>query len=120
MMYNQSTGPLVTFNTMLSGYMDDALQGVFKQFFGTGFSDVGSSVTGLMSGAFGSIGTLFKNLIGGTMLMFIMVPASCIAWAFVIGFVLPAFNVLLFTQAARGMSKVLGEEVDVSSLTRMI
>jgi len=124
MLYNSSMGPLVSFNTMLVSYISDTgaggFQGVFTRFFGNSFSDAGSSVTGLMSGVFGSIGTLFKNLVGTTMLTFLMVPASCIAWAFVIGFILPTFNVLLFTQAARDMSKILGEEVDVTSLTRMI
>ena len=48
---------------------------------------------------------MFQKLIGSTMLFFLIIPVSVVSWAFTIGFVLPAFNVLIFTQAAKGLSK---------------
>ena len=50
-----------------------------------------------------------------------MVPAvATVSWAFTIGFIVPAVNLMIFTMAAKGLSKSFGDEVDISSLTRMI
>jgi hypothetical protein len=117
-------GPLVTFNTMLDGYMKDNSQGGFmdnfSSFFGNNYSDVSGGVLDLMGGMFTSIGTVFQKLIGNTMLFLLIVPSSAVSWAFAIGFVIPTFNIIIFTQAARGLSRAFGEEVDITSLTRMI
>jgi hypothetical protein len=43
-----------------------------------------------------------------------------VSYAFAIGFIVPAFNIIIFTQAAKGLSQSFGDEVDISSLTRMI
>jgi hypothetical protein len=47
-------------------------------------------------------------------------PISVVGKAFMVGYLMPAFNILIFTQAALSLSKSFGEEVDISSLTRMI
>jgi hypothetical protein len=125
MLYNKAGGPLVTFNDMLGSYLGDATQGDnfqshFKGFFGNNFSDVGTGAVDLMGGLFTGIGTLFQKLVGNTMLFFLVIPVSAISWAFAVGFVIPTFNVIIFTEAAKGLSKSFGEEVDISSLTRMI
>jgi hypothetical protein len=124
MLYNKNGGPLVTFNMMLGNYLGDAsaggFQDKFKGFFGNNFSDVGSGMVDLMGGLFTGIGTIFQKLIGSTMLFFLVLPVSAVSWAFAVGFVIPTFNIIIFTQAARGLSKSFGEEVDVTSLTRMI
>lgn len=117
-------GPLLTFNSMLTQYMSDtstgSFQSTFSSFFTGNFSDIGSSVMDLVGGVLGGLGTVFQKLIGTMMLFFLIVPCAAVSWAFAIGFIVPTFNIIIFTQAARGLSKVFGEEVDVSSLTRMI
>jgi hypothetical protein len=113
-------GPLVTFRSMLSQYMGtgagsflDHLKNFYEQNFTGGFID-------LVGGVFSGIGTIFQNVIGSLFLMILLIPVSVVSWAFAIGFVVPAFNIIVFTQAAKGLSKAFGDEVDISSLTRMI
>jgi hypothetical protein len=124
MFYNKSSGPLVSFGSLLNQYVGDLTNGSFsdnfKYFFGTNFSDVGGSVTDLISGVVGGIGTLLQRVVGNTFLMLMIFPISIVSWAFAIGFVVPAFNLIVFTQAAKSLSKSFGDEVDISSLTRMI
>ncbi len=121
---NSACGPLVTFRSMLAQYFGDTsfggFQENFKSFFSSNFTDVSGSILGIMGGLFTGLGTFLEKLLGGTMLLLIIFPASAVSWAFVVGFVVPTFNVIIFTQAARGLSRTFGEEVDISSLTRMI
>lgn len=117
-------GPLVTFRSMLTQFFGDtstgSFQDHFKGFFNSNFTDIGTGAVDLMGGLFTGIGTLFQNLIGTTMLFFLIIPMSAVSWAFAVGFVTPVFNIIIFTQAARSLSKSFGEEADISSLTRMI
>jgi hypothetical protein len=52
--------------------------------------------------------------------LFISAPASTIAMAFAACFLVPALNILIFVQAIKSLSKTLGEEIDVTVLTRLI
>ncbi len=114
-------GPLVTYRSMLSQFLGDTTSGSFldrlSNFYNTNFT---GGVVNLVTGVFSGIGTLFSNLVGSIFLTVMMIPISVVSWAFAIGFVVPAFNLIIFTQAARGLSKTFGDEVDISSLTRMI
>jgi hypothetical protein len=131
MFYSPVGGPLVTFRAMLTQYMSDGCDpgaspdqvcftGHFRRFYSTNFTGIGSSLIDLIGGVVGGLGSLFQNLIGNMFLMLMLFPISVVSWAFAIGFVVPAFNVIIFTQAAKALSKSFGDEVDVSSLTRMI
>ncbi len=131
MFYSPLGGPLVTFRLMLTQYMQEGCDpqsqpdrvcftGHFKRFYESNFTGIGGSLIDLISGAVGGLGSLLQNVIGNMFLMLMIFPISVIAWAFAIGFIVPAFNVIIFTQAAKSLSKSFGEEVDVSSLTRMI
>lgn len=133
MFYSKAGGPLVTFRGMLTQFMSDGCEsqdeavnenicfsGHFRRFYSNNFTNVGRSVTDLIAGAFGGIGNLLQSAIGNLFLLLLIFPASIISWAFAVGFVVPAFNVIIFTQAAKSLSKSFGEEVDISSLTRMI
>lgn len=117
MMYSNS-GPLVTFRGLLGDYVSDFMSGDFSNFFGGNFA--GGGVTDLVTGFFGGIGNLLQNVVGKFFLSLLIFPMSIISLAFAIGFVIPAFNIIVFTQAAKGLSKSFGEEVDISSLTRLI
>ncbi len=131
MFYSPAGGPLVTFRLMLTQYMGDncdpsaspgqvCFMGTLRNFYSSNFTGVGGSVIDLIGGVVGGLGNLFQSAIGNLLLMLIIFPVSVVSWAFAIGFVVPAFNVIIFTQAAKSLSKSFGEEVDISSLTRMI
>ncbi|MBI5224048.1 hypothetical protein HY990_06540 [Candidatus Micrarchaeota archaeon] len=112
-------GPLVSFRGMLTNYFHDNGNFVdnMSDFFHNNFT---GGFTDLVSGVFGAIGQAVSTVFGGTFLVLMLFPISTMAFAFIIAFVAPTFNVLVFTQATRGLSAALGEEVDISSLTRLI
>ncbi|MDD5171817.1 MAG: hypothetical protein PHF60_02160 [Candidatus ainarchaeum sp.] len=124
------TGSLVSFRSMAANYLSDPdFQGRFTSFMDpTGVTATGSSsqeamgtgILDLITGAVGGLGTMIQNMVGTTFLALLIFPVSIVAWAFVIGFILPAFNIMVLTQAAKVLSKSFGDEVDISSLTRMI
>jgi len=120
--YNPSTGPLISFRTMMVTYLADPnFQDSFTSFMGHGDDkDIGLGLMDLISGSLGGIGGILEKVVGSTLLTLILFPASVVAWAFVIGFILPAFNIMVLTQAAKVLSKSFGDEVDISSLTRLI
>ncbi len=121
--YNKDAGPLVTFRGLVEGYFGDTTASFwshFEKFYENNFTGVGSSVTTMMGAAFGGIGSLLQSFIGGIFLMVMIFPISIVSYAFTIGFIIPAFNIIIFTQVAKSLSKSFGEEVDLTSLTRMV
>jgi len=63
---------------------------------------------------------MFAGLYKGIIYGMLMIPMSAVATAFAAGFIMPALNILIFVQAIRALSKTLGDEIDISVLTRMI
>ena len=125
MFYNSQSGPLLTFSSMVSQYMtpgpNNDFTNMISNFFGSSFSTTGTvSLGDLATGIFGSIGGLLQGVVGNAFLVLLLFPVSIIGLAFILGFVMPAFNVIVFTEAVKGLTKSFGEEVDVSSLTRLI
>jgi hypothetical protein len=125
MLYNKAGGPLMTFYNLLTYYISD--QGSFREFatnfFKSNFTTTGSGspgVTDMVTGTFGLFFGSLQGMLGGTFLMFLIFPISIVSMAFVVGFVVPAFNIIVFTEAAKGLSKSFGDEVDLSALTRLI
>jgi hypothetical protein len=125
MFYNQAGGPMMSFSNLLGYYISD--QGTFREFvtafFKSNFTTTSSGGTGIVDLVTGSFGLFFgglQGMMGTVFLMFLIFPISIVSLAFVLGFVVPAFNVIIFTEAAKGMAKSFGEEVDISSLTRLI
>jgi hypothetical protein len=125
-MFFSQGGPILTFNSMATQYLTDAIGGsspgdsilgrmsnFFTHNFSGGFVDI-------ILNSFGSIGGLFENIVGTAFLTLLIIPIGTVSFAFAIAFLSPAFNLIIFTQAAKGLSKSFGEEVDISSLTRMI
>lgn len=78
------------------------------------------SLTDIVSGTFGGIGSMINGVVGTTFLSIMMLPLAIIGRAFAIGFVIPAFNTLIFVHAGKYLSKSMGEEVDLTALTRLI
>ena len=70
-----------------------------------------------------STGNLIVNLIksgtGGAMYMALILPMMMIGIVIILGLA-SAFNILLIIHAIKGISKTMGEEIDISSLTRLI
>ncbi|MBD3210337.1 hypothetical protein GF318_03060 [Candidatus Micrarchaeota archaeon] len=123
----ESAGPLINFGSMLDHYMGDVFGGSggtedtpFTTMYESNLTESGGGLIDMITGAFGAIGRLFTNLIGGFFLMLLLIPMSVVSLAFAVGFIMPAFNILIFTQAAKGLAKSFGEEVDITALTRMI
>lgn len=125
MFYNPLGGPLLTFNNLVAYYVTD--QGDFTtflgNFFGSHFTTTGGQgigLTDIVTGTFGAIGGVLQGLTGTVFLVFLVLPVSVVSLAFALGFVVPAFNIIVFTEAAKGLAKSFGEEVDISALTRLI
>ncbi len=119
-LYNSDSGPLITFRGFLTDYLDNdqgfksATNDFFKEFKSVG------GVLDLVSGGLNALAVVFKKLVGGTFLALILIPVSIVGWAFVMGYILPTFTILLLVQAAKYLGKTFGEEIDISSLTRLI
>ncbi|MBN1169814.1 hypothetical protein JXA56_02225 [Candidatus Micrarchaeota archaeon] len=125
MFYNRDSGPLVSFGSVVQQYFftdtsTGSFWGHFRDFYHSKFTDVGTSVTDIMAVGFGSIGELFQKLLGNILFVIMMFPITIVSMAFAIGFVIPAFNILIFTAVAKNLSKSFGDEIDVTSLTRLI
>lgn len=123
MFYGKLGGPLLTFGNLVGYYVSD--QGDFKDFAGnffkSRFTTTGTaSPLDIVTGTFGLLGGVLQGITGNVFLMFLILPTSVVSMAFALGFVIPAFNVILFTEAAKGLARAFGEEVDISSLTRLI
>ncbi|MDO8554271.1 MAG: hypothetical protein Q7S22_05665 [Candidatus Micrarchaeota archaeon] len=66
------------------------------------------------------IGKLISVAFGAAVTTAFLIPMATVGMGLVIGYLLPAFQVLLFVQSVKYLSKTLGEEIDVNSLTRLI
>ena len=125
MFYNQDSGPLVSFREVIYSYFftdtsTGTFWGHFNDFYEEKFTSVGTGVTDIISVGFGGIGELFQKLIGNILFVVMMFPITIVSMAFAVGFVIPAFNILIFTSIAKGLSKSFGDEIDIASLTRLI
>ncbi|MBI5227094.1 hypothetical protein HY988_00765 [Candidatus Micrarchaeota archaeon] len=114
--------PLVNWTDFLRNFFSDLTPGGFMKhasdFFSKGFGNGG--ITDIVSGTYGGVGSILQSIVGDTFTIIIMIPISVVALAFLFAFLAPALNVLVFIEAARRFSAIFGEEVDISSLTRMI
>lgn len=122
-MFYHENGPLITFGAMADQYFGDATGSFwqrFETFYDTNFTAISTSVTSLFSGVFGGIGQVFEELIGDVFLSLMLFPISVISYAFAIGFVIPAFNILILISTAKSLSRSFGEEIDIGSLTRLV
>ena len=121
--YYRAGGPLVSVGSLLESYFGDLASGGFQASFAEFMETLnggGMSVMGLITGAFGGLGDLFQAFVGKVFLVLFFTPMTIVSFAFVIGFIIPAINILIFTSVAKSLSRALGEEVEISSLTRMI
>lgn len=122
MFYSKDNSPMVTFRGFITSQVDDPsglfskggkMDTFYRENYSTGLIDlVTESIAGL--------GRLFNAVIGKFFTLLMVFPLSTIGRAFALGFILPAFNTMLMIQATKYISKAIGEEVDISTLTRLI
>jgi hypothetical protein len=137
MFYSKDDSPMVTFrsfldnsmslNTGLFGKSKDASdydpaiepekQGKVYDYFKKNQAD---NFIDLVTEPIGAIGRLISGVIGRFFTSLMVIPLATIGRAFALGFILPAFNTLLMIQATKYISKSIGEEVDISTLTRLV
>ncbi|NYZ77699.1 hypothetical protein H0O02_05305 [Candidatus Micrarchaeota archaeon] len=118
LLFYNGTGPMVTFRSFMVQYFEN---GAFLDQLTQYFNPVNyHGFAGFLTGALGGIGDMFQQIFGGIFLVALVFPISVVGRAFVIGYIVPAFNVMILVQAILALSKSFGEEIDVSSLTRMI
>ena len=122
-----SSGSVFTiFNDIMWNYVKSQLdpialtKKITSTFFDVG---VGTILGGFIAGKYGALlGAIigFGGVPGSLLTAAFIIPASTIATAFLIGFLVPAFNTLVLVYAVKDLTRGLGEEIDITSLTRMI
>ncbi len=119
LMFYGDAGPMETFRSFTASRFDmsQGVGGAIKSFY-AGKASMGA--IDMVVSLIGDIGTMFSSLIGEVFTLAMVLPVSVIGRAFVIGFLMPVFNILLMVQVTTSLSKSMGEEVDISTLTRMV
>jgi hypothetical protein len=135
MFYSEDHGTMETFRDFLGNYMigsrdydavdpDDAsissgirIHARMAEFYQENMT---GGITDLVVGGIGGLGLLLQRVIGSLMLVIMILPLSIIGRAFAIGFIMPTITILVFVHAGKYLSKSLGEEIDLTALTRMI
>lgn len=74
----------------------------------------------LAGGLLSMIGDWISQAVGAIFGTIILVPLATVSMAFMLGYLMPAINVLILVQTTRFFSRYLGEEIDITALTRMI
>ncbi len=116
-----SDGPIAVFNTFFnSGLLSTTLSEVGATIKETLLKPENLSIWSFLLLPLYVIVAFMKSLFGGLFFVVFAAAGGIIARAFLIGYIMPTFNILVLVQAARGLSKSFGEEIDISSLTRLI
>jgi hypothetical protein len=118
MFYNQH-GPMLTTSGSMIQYVKDLITGAaFRDYLSHNF--VSQNITDFILSPIGAVGQMIQDVFGSAFLGLVLVPMSSIAMAFLIAFVAPTITLFLVTQIAKDVSKSFGEEIDISSITRVI
>ncbi len=89
-------------------------------FKGMAIPDDFNFITFISGGFFDIIGQWLKKLVGSIIGTVLFVPLTIIGMAVMLGFLFPLLIILILVQITRSFSKLIGEEIDISSLTRLI
>ena len=119
-MFYNDLGPMVTFRSFMTDYIADINFDTLLEKYMNPESFQEEGFLSFFANALGGVGNMLQEVIGSVFVFMMVFPISVIGRAFVIGYIIPAFTVLIFTQATISLSKSLGDEIDISSLTRMI
>jgi hypothetical protein len=119
LMFYNGSGPMETFRSFtasrfdMSGGLGSLIKGFYDSHGSMGAVDMVVTTIGAM-------GQIFATIVGEIFTFAMVLPVSVIGRAFVIGFLMPVFDILLMVQVTSALSKSMGEEVDISTLTRMV
>ncbi len=120
-MFYGAGGSMETARDFVGNYITDtggsSIHAKMAEYFGENMT---GGVLDFAVGAFGGFGAVLQRLLGGLMMIFMVLPFSIIGRAFAIGYIIPTITILIFVHAGKYLSKSFGEEVDLTSLTRMI
>jgi len=119
-MFYNDLGPMVTFRSFMTDYIAEINFDTMLEKYLDPETYVEEGFMSFFANALGGVGKMLHDIIGSIFVFMMVFPISVIGRAFVIGYVIPAFTVLIFTQATIALSKSLGDEIDISSLTKMI
>ncbi len=96
---------------------------------GSGFSSTNSvetigsetnSVTDMVWSMFSTAESGVGGFLKGMLYKIFTIPMAAVSMGFVMTIVLPAINILILVQAIKSLSKVFGDEIDISVLTRLV
>lgn len=96
-----------SFSSGVSGVAGEEMVGWWEQSFGA-------------MGIFDFIGRLGRSAIGVLAFGILYVAGNAAGYAFLVGLFFPAFNTLILVTTIRYLSRSMGEEIDVTNLTRLI
>ncbi|MEM3422577.1 MAG: hypothetical protein QXF35_02320 [Candidatus Bilamarchaeaceae archaeon] len=112
-------GPLTSFNNFLTlANITNDLTNTVETIKSMIFGDL--TIWTLIFSPVFMIYKFIQNFFGSLFFTVVAFASGIIARAFLIGVMIPLFNTFIFVQTARGLSKSLGEEVDLSSFMRLI
>lgn len=97
------------FQDITAGYLKNIASGV-----------VNHPIDFALGGFLSVIGELLTAFTGGAFTTLFLLSISTVAQVFALGYLMPAFNVLVLVQAVRHMSRSIGEEIDITALTRLV
>lgn len=88
----------------------------------TDFNDLtfGGILKNKAGNVFDYVGNAIKIIPGYALSSLFLIPIAQVGLVFALGFLFPALNTLLLVEFVKSTSAIIGEEVDVSSLTRLI
>jgi len=115
-------GNLTGFDSAMGDYWSrNNLEGKMSNFFTNLSPSKTSYFTNLVKGEiFNLIGGLMAEFLGLAVVSAFLIPLSSVGTAFALGFFIQAINTIIAVQAIRSLSRTFGEEIDVTTLTRLI
>ncbi len=129
LIFYSEDGPMLSFSrfvglqgsgSLMGGFLSD-LSGDLKDWI---YSDEDTNLISLFGNMvffpLYAIVRVVETLFGTLFFLVLGFAAGVIGRAFLIGYILPTFNILMLIQATKGLSRSIGEEIDISSLTRLI
>jgi len=133
MIFYSSDGPMLSFSSFVGltdtgSFMGGFLTDLSEDMYNMIYSDDPSSTNPSLLETFGNIvffplyaiTKIVETLFGTLFFLALGFSAGILGRAFLIGYIVPTFNILILVQATKGLSKTIGEEIDISSLTRLI
>jgi hypothetical protein len=118
MMFFDKAGPMETLSSFTANRFDasNGVKGAIGSFFS---KKANMGALDMVVSVIGDIGTMFSSIIGEVFTLAMVLPISVVGLVAAISLA-SVFDILLMVQITTALSKSMGEEVDISTLTRMV